>query len=58
MISASQALRMCIFINILGILSIVNGRLDLGAVILFAGLTKFQLYVILKQLEDKDNDKR
>ena len=51
--SSKTYIRLCILLNVLAVYSGLNGRLDLAAVIAFAGLCQFQTYLMAKELEKK-----
>lgn len=54
MIPAKQYARICIFINIMALVCMAMGRVDLGAVIMYAGLVQFQTYLIAKKYEERE----
>lgn len=53
MVKAKQHLYMCIALNIGGILMLTAGKLEGGVALLYAGLCKFECYVITKATEEK-----
>lgn len=51
--TSKQQLRLTIFVNILAIIAWYNGKEELAAVIVYAGLCNFQTYLITKNCEIK-----
>lgn len=56
MIPAHKHRNICIAINILAMLFLISGRADIGAILLFTGLMKFETYHLSKQYEQLELD--
>ena len=56
MIHSSKHRNICIAINILGMLFLISGRADIGAILLFTGLMKFETFHLSKQYEQLELD--
>jgi hypothetical protein len=50
---SSKHRNVCIAINLIGLITMAEGYVDLGAVILFAGLMKFETYMLARHYENK-----
>lgn len=53
MTHSSKHFNLCVAINLIGLVTMANGHIDLGAVIIFAGLMKFETYALAKYYENK-----
>jgi hypothetical protein len=54
LVSSKQHLRMCIFLNLLGIAFLFAGKMEGGIAMLYAGLCKFECYGITKAYEESN----
>lgn len=55
MTHSDKHLNICILMNLIGLLGLFAGHIEIAAAALFSGLLKFEIYMIVRAHENKKN---